>query len=65
MRIFILTIEDLSNYFQKPEHKSVWSTYHRALAKARDEVARLIERDKHLGLGDTFSVDIQEYEVQE
>lgn len=64
MAVFILTIEDQSN-FQKLEHKSVWPTYHRALAKAKEEVARLIERDKHHGLGDTFSVDIQEYEVQE
>lgn len=64
MRIFILTIEDMAN-FQQLEHKSVWTTHERAWAKAGEEVARLTERDKHHGLGNTFHISIQDYEVQE
>ena len=64
MRIFILTIVDDAN-FQQLEHKSFWTTRVRAEHKAIDEVARLIERDKDHGLGDTFHVTIQEDWVQE
>lgn len=64
MRIFILTIVDDAN-FQQLEHKSFWTTRVRAEHKAIDEVARLIERDKDHGLGDTFRVTIQEDWVQE
>ena len=64
MRIFILTIVDDAN-FQQLEHKSFWTTRARAEHKAIDEVARLVERDKDHGLGDTFRVTIQEDWVQE
>lgn len=64
MRIFILTIVDDAN-FQQLEHKSFWTTRVRAEHKAIDEVARLVERDKDHGLGDSFGVRIEEFEVQE
>lgn len=64
MRIFILTIVDDAN-FRQLEHKSFWTTRVRAEHKAIDEVARLVERDKDQGLGDTFRVSIQEDWVQE
>lgn len=64
MRIFVLTIVD-DAYYQQLEHKSFWTTRVRAEHKAIDEVARLVERDKDHGLGDTFRVTIQEDWVQE
>ena len=64
MDVFILTIKDEAN-FQRLEHKSVWSSYERALEKGKEVVSRLLERDKHLGFGNTYSCDIQSFEVQD
>ena len=64
MKVFIVTIVDDAN-FQQLKHKSFWTTRVRAEHKAIDEVARLVERDKDHGLGDTFRVTIQEDWVQE
>lgn len=60
--IYILTITDTAN-FSRVEHHSVWDTYENAQVKARDVVRDLVHRDRHLGLGDTFDVDICQMDI--
>lgn len=58
MRIYILTVTDGAN-FHSEEHVSVWDTMANAIVKGEKVKARLRKRDNHLGLGDTFRVDIE------
>lgn len=60
--VYILTIRDEAN-FCRVEHHSVHSTYDGAALRSAAVVHDLIARDAHHGLGDTFSVDICQMEV--
>ena len=60
--IWLVTIEDQAN-FQKVEFREAFARKDEAEDFAEAFKKRLVNRDAHHGLGDTFSVTVESFEV--